>query len=117
MNLTMRLALAVLLAECASSQAVETNRWQIIRDIEYARIGEQVLKLDLHLPDAKARSPLIIWVHGGAWRSGSRKDMPLAKLVEAGYAVVQAPAPVVKACNPCAWLDCDGNTFAASTNH
>jgi acetyl esterase/lipase len=30
---------------------------------------------------------LIVWVHGGAWRSGSKKDMPLGKLVEDGYAV------------------------------
>src|SRR3954470_9351610 len=67
--------------------AAETNRSLIIRDIEYARAGEQVLKLDLHLPPGKPHSPLIVWVHGGAWRSGSRHDMPLAKLVEEGYAV------------------------------
>jgi acetyl esterase/lipase len=60
---------------------------QVIRDIEYARAGEQALKLDLHLPSGKARSPLIVWVHGGAWRSGSKKDMPLGKLVEDGYAI------------------------------
>lgn len=30
---------------------------------------------------------MIVWVHGGAWRAGSRKDMPLTKLVTAGYAI------------------------------
>jgi acetyl esterase/lipase len=30
---------------------------------------------------------LIVWVHGGAWRSGSKNSMPLGKLVEDGYAV------------------------------
>src|SRR5262249_25782566 len=35
----------------------------------------------------RVRPPLIVWVHGGAWRSGSKKDMPLGKLVEDGYAV------------------------------
>jgi acetyl esterase/lipase len=56
-------------------------------DIEYARVGEHRLELDLHLPTAAGRPPLIVWVHGGAWRSGSRKDMPLGGLVERGYAV------------------------------
>ncbi len=60
---------------------------QIILDIEYARLGDQGLKLDLHLPRGPARAPLIVWVHGGAWRAGSKQDMPLAKLVKEGYAV------------------------------
>ena len=67
--------------------AAESNRWEIIRDVEFARVGELGLKLDLHLPRGKARPPLIVWVHGGAWRSGSKKDMPLGKLIEDGYAV------------------------------
>lgn len=67
--------------------AVETNRAPVIRDVEFARVSGEPLTLDLHLPSGRARAPLIVWVHGGAWRSGSRKDMPLAKLVEAGYAV------------------------------
>src|ERR1044072_271392 len=60
---------------------------QIVSDIPYARIGERILKLDLHIPARKLRSPLIVWVHGGAWRSGSKKDMPLRRLVADGYAV------------------------------
>lgn len=73
---------------CAvGGSAAESNRVQVIRDIKYVRVDDQALRLDLHLPDAKARSPLIVWVHGGAWRSGSKKDMPLGKLVEEGYAV------------------------------
>jgi acetyl esterase/lipase len=57
------------------------------RDIEYARIGEQVLALDLNLPKSPSHPPLVVWVHGGAWRAGSKKDMPLGRLVERGYAV------------------------------
>jgi acetyl esterase/lipase len=69
------------------SHAEDSGRSRVIRDIEYARIGERTLKLDLHLPNGKPRSPLIVWVHGGAWRSGSKKDMPLGKLVEEGCAI------------------------------
>jgi acetyl esterase/lipase len=79
--------LSCLLLSCVWSRAAESNRWQIIRDVEYARIGEHALRLDLHIPGGKPRSPLIVWVHGGAWRSGSKSSMPLGKLVEEGYAV------------------------------
>lgn len=57
------------------------------RDIAYARVGDQVLALDLYLPKAAERPPLVVWVHGGAWRAGSKKDMPLGRLVDLGYAV------------------------------
>src|SRR6266700_1701582 len=87
MNRTSYLSVVAGLSFCISGRAGETNRWAIIRDVEYARVGEQSLKLDLHVPQGKSRSPLIVWVHGGAWRSGSKAAMPLAKLVEEGYAV------------------------------
>src|SRR6476661_7781562 len=71
----------------ADSEAAEPNSGSGLQDIEFARIGERALKLDLHLPPVKPRAPLIVWVHGGAWRSGSKKNMPLGKLVAEGYAV------------------------------
>jgi len=55
-------------------------------DIEYARVGEHVLNLDLHLPK-EANPPLIVYVHGGAWRAGSKADVPIAKLLDHGYAI------------------------------
>jgi len=69
------------------SYAEDLRPLAVIRDIEYARIGERSLKLDIHLPRGKARSPMIVWVHGGAWRSGSKSNMPLTKVVEEGYAI------------------------------
>ena len=57
-------------------------------DLEYARVGEHVLRLDLHLPaPAVAPAPLVVWVHGGAWKGGSRREHPLAPLVARGWAV------------------------------
>src|SRR3954463_14484090 len=84
----MRLFFALLVLLPASpGQAAESNRWTCVPDVEFARAGERALNLDLYVPAGKARSPLIVWVHGGAWRSGSRKAMPLTKLVEDGYSV------------------------------
>jgi acetyl esterase/lipase len=87
MNRTSSSCIAVLLLCVLGVRAAESNRRQVIRDIRYAQVGDLALNLDLHLPREKARSPLIVWVHGGAWRSGSKNDMPLPKLVEEGYAV------------------------------
>jgi acetyl esterase/lipase len=78
---------AGLVASSIQTIAVETNHCEIQHDIEYGRVGDLSLKLDLYLPRRKARAPLIVWVHGGAWRSGSKKSMPLSKLVEEGYPI------------------------------
>jgi acetyl esterase/lipase len=57
-----------------------------IADIEYARAGDQVLKLDLYVPAAE-HAPLLVWLHGGRWEVGSKERMPLVALVDHGYAV------------------------------
>jgi len=75
--------LLVLLAICAS--AVHSTPAQTL-DIEYARVGGHALKLDLHLPKA-AKPPLVVYVHGGAWRSGSKSDVPIDPLLEHGFAI------------------------------
>jgi len=69
-------------------QADDARQSPVIRDIEYARVGDHALKLDLHIPRGKPKSPAIVWVHGGAWRSGSKAGMPLGKLVEENYPIV-----------------------------
>ena len=56
------------------------------RDIEYARVGDVSLKLDLFLPK-QAKPPLIVYIHGGAWRSGSKSDVPIVKLLDYGFAI------------------------------
>lgn len=64
----------------------EDHPW-VINDMEYARAGASPLLLDLHLPVNVTDSPLVVWVHGGAWRGGSKQNMPLGGLVKAGYTV------------------------------
>ena len=57
-----------------------------LQDIPYARVDGQELRLDLYLPATAAAQPLVVFVHGGAWRSGSKDRMPLTGLLEAGFA-------------------------------
>jgi acetyl esterase/lipase len=66
--------------------AAHTRGAGTTRDLQYAEVDGLPLKLDLFLPAAK-NPPLIVWIHGGAWRAGSKADMPLGQLVEQGYAV------------------------------
>lgn len=58
-----------------------------IQEHLYARIGERELALDLHLPARRTSNTLLLYVHGGAWRSGSKSDVPVKALVEHGYAL------------------------------
>lgn len=62
---------------------------RIIRDLTYATVDGKALLLDLYLPPEPAGPlPLIIWVHGGGWRSGSKENPRLAlEMVYRGYAV------------------------------
>ena len=47
-----------------------------ITDILYGVTDERELRLDLYLPTESDNSPLLIWVHGGAWRAGSKDSSP-----------------------------------------
>jgi acetyl esterase/lipase len=58
-----------------------------IRDIQYATAGERSLRLDLFLPENAADPPLLIYIHGGGWRSGSKDSCPMKFVIEHGYAV------------------------------
>ena len=46
-------------------------------NLVYADIlGYRPLRLDLHVPAGAGPWPLVVWVHGGAWRNGDRKSLP-----------------------------------------
>ncbi len=58
-----------------------------IRDIEYARVGSISLRLDLYVPANAKLPPLVVWIHGGAWRSGSKTKPSVLPLTERGFAL------------------------------
>lgn len=58
-----------------------------IKDVAFAEVDGRPLRLDLYLPKNPKGAPLVVWVHGGAWRRGSRQNPPLAPLAEHGFAV------------------------------
>lgn len=60
-------------------------------DISYAMVDGHDLKLDLYMPDGVSNPPLLVYIHGGAWRGGSKAGNPINTLANSfgadGYAV------------------------------
>lgn len=64
------------------------SRHKVIRDLVYASVAGKELLLDLHLPpDPTGPVPVILAVHGGAWRMGSKENPRALRMVARGYAV------------------------------
>ncbi len=62
------------------------------KGIQYAKIDGKSLKTDIYVPPVPAGSPappLLVWIHGGGWRKGSRKNINGAfkQMLYKGYAV------------------------------
>jgi acetyl esterase/lipase len=66
-----------------SGQASEPR---VYRNIEYATIEGKSLRLDVYTPPNVATPGLVVWVHGGAWRSGTKANPPMA-FVQNGFAL------------------------------
>ncbi len=76
----------LILSLLLSAGQVRPNVDPTYKDILYATVDGKDLKLDLYLPPGLAHPPLLVWVHGGAWRSGSKQSVPTF-FVENGIAV------------------------------
>ncbi len=82
--------LLVFVVVSASAALFNTQLWsqayspkdgiKVIDDISYysgADADSDKHKLDLYLPENVKNGPVILWIHGGAWASGSRKQESL----------------------------------------
>jgi acetyl esterase/lipase len=126
----------LVLAQPATNQASAPNSVppgvKVLKDLEYGKAGARALKLDLYLPDqAGSARTLIIWVHGGAWMSGSKDGRsPALSFAAEGYAIAHVgyrlsqeasfPAQINDCKGAVRWLranaaryDLDPNRFAA----
>lgn len=85
------LTLVAFLLHTSSSIGAEKPRIEL--DIPYAKVphsngkDEKELKLDLAIPEGKGPFPLVVVVHGGAWRMGNKKDVRswISLLAEQGF--------------------------------
>jgi acetyl esterase/lipase len=77
--------LTCLLFSLPSAAAQQTGT--VVKDIEFATVNGQSLKLDLYLPANPKGSSLVVWIHGGGWRAGSRNSCSISWLSQYGYTV------------------------------
>jgi acetyl esterase/lipase len=75
------------MSDAALAQRNVADKPPTFADVEYARVGDEALLLDLYLPADAKGAPLLVWIHGGAWQFGSKRDMPIEALGERGYAI------------------------------
>ncbi len=61
--------------------------YKIVKDVEFASVDDHSLILDLYFPNGERREGLLVWVHGGAWRSGSKDEVPALELVNKGWTI------------------------------
>jgi acetyl esterase/lipase len=87
------ITLALILSVAVAEQAVQSTPPQasegpvVHRDLPYVTNGHERQKLDLYLPKAQGKLPLIIRIHGGAWLAGSKEMEGPEDFVRNGYAV------------------------------
>lgn len=70
-----------------ASRPVVPDGATVMRDMPYVTTGHERQVLDLYLPEGGTRLPLIIWIHGGAFRMGSKEQHVPVDYVAEGYAV------------------------------
>lgn len=62
---------------------------KVLKDLEYAEVDGESLKLDLYLPEkSDTKPPLLVWIHGGGWTKGSKAGINriFTRLTAEGYA-------------------------------
>ena len=94
------------------------------KNIEFANVDGHSLKLDLYLPKEK-EPPLVVWIHGGGWRAGSKDRCYVSWLTEHGYAVASIsyrltdvatfPAQIHDCKSAVRWLRANADKYGYST--
>lgn len=72
---------------------------EVIKNIEYKRVGDISLQLDIYLPKwINEPVPLLVFIHGGGWRTGKRQDyLPyLVAFAKKGYVTATVSYRLVK---------------------
>lgn len=110
----------VLLNQCVLSAAIaafltsapradDTSSVTTKRDLVFAEVAGQKLSLDLYLPTTREKAPLVVWIHGGGWRGGSKNKPALQQITTHGFALASISYRFTdKAIFPAQIHDCKG---------
>jgi acetyl esterase/lipase len=95
-----------------------------IKNIEYKNLNGKSLQLDIYKPaDSKGKPPLLVFIHGGGWKSGERSDylVYLVAFAKRGYMTATVsyrlvrdasyPACIEDICDAVNWFFENGDTY------
>ena len=98
------------------------------KDIEYKNVNGKSLQLDIYKQkELQEKAPLLVFIHGGGWRSGKRQDylVYLLDYAEKGYVTATVsyrlkkdsiyPAAIEDVMDAVDWLFKNGNKFNYDT--
>ena len=78
--------LAALVSGCATWLPASVK---VERNLTYAQVDGAALHLDLYEPAHPAgKLPVVVWIHGGAWSSGSKEPCPIGFMAAKNLAIV-----------------------------
>lgn len=99
------------------------------KDIEYGRVGDRPLLLDLYMPVSPPNPvPVLIFIHGGGWYKGDRSDYKYytVRYAKQGYAAAtisyrlsdeaKFPAAVEDAKCAVRWVRANASTYGFESN-
>ena len=94
------LAVLIAAAEAVPQEPMFVNVPPTFSDIPYVQGGGERQQLDIYLPtnyQEIEKMPVLVWIHGGSWSIGSKKDMPPTTIfIERGYACVSINYRLIK---------------------
>lgn len=68
-------ASALATTACATPPIATTKKPEALRNVAYSTAGtNNATALDIYTPDRKAKRPVIVFVHGGGWQIGDKKN-------------------------------------------
>ena len=74
------------LGGCSASLPVSVK---VERNLTYAQVNGAPLHLDLYEPgQPTGKLPVVVWIHGGAWNSGSKNPCPIGFMAAHNLAIV-----------------------------
>src|SRR5471030_2322479 len=122
------LALTVALVATSGCVSRLPDTIKVERDIEYAQVGSQSLRLDIYSPKkTSGKLPAVVWIHGGAWNSGSKNFCPIGFMAAQNLAIVSMdyrldtvapfPAQLYDCKGAIRWLRANADKFNLDANH
>lgn len=81
--------LPLIAAMLAASVAFAQRPTPDHKDLVYAAVDAQNLLLDIYLPKNTPKPyPVVVWIHGGGWQSGSKDNPNGTQMLTEGFALV-----------------------------